>query len=626
MASPVAGALSLSLTGSAQGSVAGAQPGLLGGTVVSCQDSYASTLQNTSVTINVLSGCSYLVGGVKQLIPLHVESVSQPAHGTATINPDNTVTYTPAGGYSGADSFTFTAADPTNLLTGSANAHVTVIATAPLTVQTQDTTGAAITGYYSILYQNGTTLSSGYTPVVYTLVVGAPYSVLVDGYGNCNFDHWAGTGSTADPVAVTISGPTTMTAVMNCAPPAPDQTTTSVVPSQASVQTSQVIDFTATVSDTAASPSTPTGTVTWSDGGAGGSFSQPSCTLATSSSSTASCTTAYTAPAAVGSVTVTAAYAGDGTHSSSSGTASVSVQQTQSYTISQQSSGLVFHDALTATMSQQQLSSQGTYVWQGSASGEPNAKYNYYEDSQGLHIGVQPPAPTVYAGYFATKNFGTGDVFYSVISAPARTISSGDYNTGIYVQTGNGYIDYIFCGEDTSSSGTFWGVTLATSNNTNSATSYNNVYSDSSPDQPLTRSCAIVTDGGNNLKVYIDNSLVYSTTSANLGYSRPLELYLEVESTYSNQELYGTFTDAYVTTTTTLTLNNIPAGATTAELVSQSGTVLMTATVNNGVATFDIGAYTYPLDASLVLKDSGGNTVASGGPFTIWGGDVYTVS
>ena len=634
--SPLASALSVSLSG--QTSIganssssllstgnAASGPNLLGG-VVTCQDAYASTDENTAVAVNVLSDCQYLIGGVKQVLPLHVVSVSQPAHGSAVINPNNEVTYTPSSGYSGNDSFQFTAADPTGLLTGSATAHIAIISTtSSLQVLTQDTSGNALTGFYTELDLNGAAVNSGYTPMVYTLNNGVTYSVMVDGYGSCTFSHWAGSGSTADPMSISINSNTSITAVLNCGPTI-DPTSTAVVPSQASVMTGQKTDYTATVTDTASSPTAPTGTVTWSDGGAGGSFSAGTCTLGSPSGASSSCQVSYTAPSAAASVTVTASYSGDSGHSSSSGSASLTVQQSQSYAISQSSSGLVFQDPLTATMTQQQLDSQGTYTWQGSAQGYPNAPYNYSEDSQGLHIGVQAPAPGAYAGFFGTKNFNTGDVFHAVITAPSRTIPSDDYNVGIYVQTGNGPIDYIFCGPDTSSSGTFWGVTIATSNNNNSATNYNNVYVDTSANQPLTRSCTVVTDGNNLLKVYIDNSLVYSTTSANLGYSRPLEMYLEVESSYNGQELYGTFTDFYVTTSTTLTVNGVPSGVSSVQLVSSSGTVLATSAVTNGVATFDLGPYTYPVSASIVLKDSSGGTVASSGTFNLYGGDVYTVS
>ncbi len=37
--------------------------------------------------------------------------VSDPANGTATINPDNTVRYVPAADYNGPDSFTYTVSD-----------------------------------------------------------------------------------------------------------------------------------------------------------------------------------------------------------------------------------------------------------------------------------------------------------------------------------------------------------------------------------------------------------------------------------------------------------------------------------------------------------------------------------
>ena len=567
--------------------------------------------------------------GVKQALPLHVASVSNPAHGSAAINPDDTVTYTPASGYSGSDSFQFTAADPTGLLTGGATAYITVVpATSTLKVMTQDSTGATITGYYSTLSLNGATVKSGFTPLTYTLSNGVTYSVLVDGYGSCTFSHWAGTGSTADPRPISIGSDTSITAVLYCGSSAgPHSTSTSVVPSQGSATTGQAVGYTATVSDTFSSPTSPTGTVTWSDGGAGGKFASSTCTLGSSTGSSSSCKVTYTAPSAAGTVTVTASYSGDSGHSSSSGTATLTVQQqSQSHTISQSSSGLVFQDHLTATMTQQQLASQGTYTWQGSAAGYANAPYNYYEDSQGLHIGVQAPAAGTWAGYFATKNFNTGDVFHAVLTAPSRTIPTDYYNVGIYVQTGSGPIDYIFCGPQTDSTGTYWGVTIATSNNDNSATNYNTVYYDSSANQPLTRSCTIVTDGNNNLTVYIDNSKVYSTTSANLGYSRPLEMYLEVESSYSGQELYGTFTDFYVTATTALTVNGISSGVSSVQLVGSSGTVLAAATVANGVATFDLGPYTYPVNASIVLKNSSGGTVASGGPFNLYGGDVYTVS
>ena len=66
----------------------------------------ATILAGTPKIINVLSNDTDANGD-----PLRVQSVTQPAHGTVTINPDGTVTYVPVAGYSGPDSFTYTITD-----------------------------------------------------------------------------------------------------------------------------------------------------------------------------------------------------------------------------------------------------------------------------------------------------------------------------------------------------------------------------------------------------------------------------------------------------------------------------------------------------------------------------------
>ena len=64
-------------------------------------DDAATTTENQPVTINVLENdCG--------LPPLSVTAVSAANHGAAVINPDSTLTYTPASGYFGPDSFTYT--------------------------------------------------------------------------------------------------------------------------------------------------------------------------------------------------------------------------------------------------------------------------------------------------------------------------------------------------------------------------------------------------------------------------------------------------------------------------------------------------------------------------------------
>jgi VCBS repeat-containing protein len=69
-------------------------------------DDAATTKKNKAVRIAVLANDTDPDGD-----PLVVGSVSEAPHGTVTINADGTVTYRPDNGYSGTDSFTYTASD-----------------------------------------------------------------------------------------------------------------------------------------------------------------------------------------------------------------------------------------------------------------------------------------------------------------------------------------------------------------------------------------------------------------------------------------------------------------------------------------------------------------------------------
>ena len=60
-----------------------------------------------------------------------------------------------------------------------------------LTVSAQDTTGQSITGYYTVLFQNGGVVGTGFSPATFTLDSGQTYTVQMDNYGSCQFDHWA---------------------------------------------------------------------------------------------------------------------------------------------------------------------------------------------------------------------------------------------------------------------------------------------------------------------------------------------------------------------------------------------------------------------------------------------------
>jgi len=69
-------------------------------------DDEATTAEDTAVTIPVLANDTDDDGDT-----LSVTSTSIPGHGSATINADKTITYTPAANYHGSDTFTYTISD-----------------------------------------------------------------------------------------------------------------------------------------------------------------------------------------------------------------------------------------------------------------------------------------------------------------------------------------------------------------------------------------------------------------------------------------------------------------------------------------------------------------------------------
>jgi len=83
-------------------------------------DDAATTQEDQAVTVDVLANDTDPDGD-----PLTVVGATDPLHGTATVNPDSTITYQPDAGYTGADSFDYEACDPENAC-GTATVNVTV--------------------------------------------------------------------------------------------------------------------------------------------------------------------------------------------------------------------------------------------------------------------------------------------------------------------------------------------------------------------------------------------------------------------------------------------------------------------------------------------------------------------
>jgi chitobiase/beta-hexosaminidase-like protein/Big-like domain-containing protein len=86
-------------------------------------------------------------------------------------------------------------------------------ATNSLTVRTQNAQGGTITGYWTVLQQNGQTVATGFSPATFTLNSGQQYDITVSDYGSATFHHWLDTGSTVRTRTISISVDTTITAV-----------------------------------------------------------------------------------------------------------------------------------------------------------------------------------------------------------------------------------------------------------------------------------------------------------------------------------------------------------------------------------------------------------------------------
>jgi len=118
----------------------------------------ATTAANTPVTIAVLANDSDVDGDA-----LSVVNVANQVGGTTVVNANNTVTYTPNAGFSGAGSFTYQARDPSAALSNVATVAVNVqpgvdLDIARFTVPNNGRVGRALSAV-SINVNNGGTVN-----------------------------------------------------------------------------------------------------------------------------------------------------------------------------------------------------------------------------------------------------------------------------------------------------------------------------------------------------------------------------------------------------------------------------------------------------------------------------------
>ena len=149
-------------------------------------DDTATTALDTAVTLSVLANDSDPDGDA-----LTVTGTTTPAHGSATANANNTVTYTPAAGYSGPDSFSYTISDghggadtglvsltvsPGNRPPSASNDTLTTSVDVPATVSVlandTDPDGDALTVTGASTPANGTTVVNANGSITYTPAAG----------------------------------------------------------------------------------------------------------------------------------------------------------------------------------------------------------------------------------------------------------------------------------------------------------------------------------------------------------------------------------------------------------------------------------------------------------------------
>ncbi|MCK7554402.1 cadherin-like domain-containing protein [Chitinophaga sedimenti] len=87
------------------------------------QNDVVTTSEDTQVIINVAANDSDPDGTLQ---PGSVVIVTEPAHGTLTVNANNTVTYAPAADYNGTDNFSYTIKDNLGTVSNTATVSITI--------------------------------------------------------------------------------------------------------------------------------------------------------------------------------------------------------------------------------------------------------------------------------------------------------------------------------------------------------------------------------------------------------------------------------------------------------------------------------------------------------------------
>src|SRR3989442_7203832 len=273
-------------------------------------------------------------------------------------------------------------------------------------------------------------------------------------------------------------------------------------------------------------------------------------------------------------------------------------------------SGLVASDSLTSGTS-------AYWTFGGSA-----AQHNYYEDAQGLHLGVQSPSQGTWVNYYAGTPFVNAQVFHAVVTIPYASMGGNDvFNPGLYVE-GSDYNGIIGCVAWADNTGYYWAVQATT----DAGSTWKTLYQSGPSNLPQTQDCTIVTNGSNFLKVYLGGNVVFSGTTMTLNMPAPLLAFFQDDSSSSGPMHYAVFLNYYATTNEKVTVTNAPAGG-SVQIVDSTNKILASAPVAaNGTAILFVGMYALPLNAYVKAFDPSGVLVAStSSAIQIYGGDAYTM-
>ena len=220
--------------------------------------------------------------------------------------------------------------------------------------------------------------------------------------------------------------------------------------------------------------------------------------------------------------------------------------------------------------------------------------HDYYEDSEGLTMGIRAPQNGQWVGYYAYRYQPDAYLFHSTVRIHDDVVSDGVSNVGLYVE-GSDFVPHVGCEAYADWSGHYWVVEQSS----DAGETYEIIYITQPNEFPQTQDCTIITNGDNYLKVYIGGNLVFESDTMNLGMSTPLISYFQDDTSSSSSMHYATYSDYYSTSNENIHVTGNPANASRVRVFDSSNNVLADSPVVSGVATLDVGRYNFPLSGTI---------------------------